>query len=74
MAKRTVYICDGDQCGAVLVHPEDGFVIVGAVKAIAIEGDPKVLISTPSSSQPDIVTETSLCRECLAKALGLVAR
>lgn len=65
MAKKTVYICDGPGCGAVLVNPEDGFVLAGVLKTTTVEGDAKVLVSSPNES------ETSMCRECWAKVLGL---
>lgn len=68
MAKRLVYICDGEGCGAVLVHPEDGFVITGTIKPIAVDGDPKPLV-TGSLIEP--TAETALCRECMAKALKM---
>jgi hypothetical protein len=64
LAKKTVYICDGPSCGAVLVNPEDGFVLAGILRTTALENDAKVLISSAD-------TETSLCRECMAKVLGL---
>jgi hypothetical protein len=63
MAKRTVYICDTPDCGAVLVHPEDGFVITGVIKTTTIDGEAKVLVGS-------IVTqEISLCAECFNKAV-----
>ena len=80
MGKKLVFICDGTRddgkggvapCGAVLVNAADGFVIAGPIKATVVDGE-RVLVSTPpsSGSQPDVAHETSLCRECMAKALG----
>lgn len=71
MAKRTVYICDTKDCGAVLVHPEDGFVTKGTITTTAIEGEPKVLVS--SNEATDDSGETAYCKECMAKRLGLPA-
>jgi vacuolar-type H+-ATPase subunit F/Vma7 len=65
MAKKTVYICDTQDCGAVLVNPQDGFVLTGSVKSTAVTEDPKILLPIPTDGQ-----ELSLCRECMAKALG----
>lgn len=71
MAKRTVYICDGKDCGAVLVHPEDGFIITGVIRPITLEGEAVPQVVALTGSQPDLVPETSLCRECMALALNL---
>lgn len=68
MAKRLVYICDGKDCGAVLIHAEHGYVLTGGVKATLLEaeGSPPYLVSPAKEGE-----ETALCRECLKKALGL---
>ena len=70
MAKKTVYICDGKDCGAVLVNPEDGFVLTGELTTTTISGEPKVLVASPAVDVGQ-GTQTSLCRECMAEALGL---
>ena len=67
MAKRTVYICDGKECGSILVNPQDGFIIAGTIAAISLS-DPKVLVTSVSDSE---ASEVSLCRDRLEKALGL---
>lgn len=65
MAKRTVYICDVEACGAVLVHPDDGYVITGVIRPTSLEpADAKDLIAASAG-------EVSLCRECMLKALHL---
>jgi hypothetical protein len=75
MARRNVYICDGADCGAVLVRPEDGFLIQGPIKTTSIDGEaktlvePKYLTGTLASEGPP--SETALCKECLLKALNL---
>lgn len=70
MAKRTVYICDGDdgKCGAVLVNADDGFIFTGNVKNAA--GTP--FITQPAKKDGDTEEpETALCTECVSKKLGL---
>lgn len=67
MAKKTVFICDGNECGAVLVNPEDGFVLSGVIRTTTITGEATQILTSGS----DVTTEISLCRECMAKALGL---
>jgi hypothetical protein len=72
MARRNVFICDGDGCGAVLIHPEDGFVFYGVVRNTDIEGPSKTLITIPDAGPlvPD-PPETVLCTNCCSKRLGL---
>jgi hypothetical protein len=74
MAKRTVYICDGKDCGAVLVNAEDGFITVGTIKTTALDGEPKVLVTSApvalEGAVPAPPGEAALCKECMAKALG----
>lgn len=67
MAKRTVYICDGEKCGSILVNPQDGFIVTGTIAAISLS-EPKVLVTSVADND---ATEVSLCRDCLEKALGL---
>lgn len=78
MAKKMVYICDGEKCGTVLVNPDDGFVISGSITNTLAAGDAKVLLAPPpraagAGSDPGLPTAEplSLCRECMATALGL---
>lgn len=71
MAKRLVYICDGKDCGAVLVHPDDGFVITGTIRPISLENQAPPQVAAPTASTPDTIPETSLCKTCMAAALGL---
>ena len=69
MARRTLFVCDGAKCGAVLVNAEDGFVLTGKVLNTAVGDNAKVLIDT-IPSEP---AEVALCRECLVEALSLHA-
>jgi len=63
--KRTVNICDIPDCGAVLIHPQDGFIMRGAVlDSNTTEGEQKVLVQAPADG------EIALCREHAAKALN----
>jgi hypothetical protein len=68
MAKKEMYICDGPACGAVLLHPEDGFIVRGQVLTGVTGVDQKILIDKTEDNP-----ETVLCRECLAERLGLPA-
>ena len=75
MARRNVFICDGADCGAVLVRPDDGFLIMGPIKNTDIDATPKMLVE-PKLLSPVVAGdppqhETALCKECLLKALGL---
>ena len=67
--KRTVFVCDQPDCGAVLIHPEDGFIIYGRISdSNTADGEQKHLVNTTNVDPP---TEIAFCRECMAKALGL---
>lgn len=64
--KKEMYICDGEggKCGAVLLHPEDGFVLQG-----------KILTGIAGANQQTVLesqegAELVLCRECLFEGLG----
>jgi hypothetical protein len=72
MSRKQVFICDGKGCGAVLVNPDDGFVILGEIHKTAMGGDAKVLVSN-NDAPSGATSETSLCRDCLIKALELHA-
>ena len=69
--KKTIYVCDGKDCGAVLVNADDGFVITGTIRPAVLESAP--LISGPPPTVSDPTPEISLCRECLALTLGIHA-
>jgi hypothetical protein len=77
VARRNVFICDGAQCGAVLVRPDDGFLILGAIKTTDIDAEPKTLVDPKAQlgSNPELGAtpgpETALCKMCMAKALSL---
>jgi hypothetical protein len=71
MARRNVFICDGADCGRVLVHPEDGFVVLGDIKTTSIDAEPKMLVQPKPAPGPDAPAETALCKWCMAKILGL---
>ena len=68
--RKEIFICDTAGCGAVLVNPEDGFVIIGEIRNTGVGGDAKVLVSN-STPAPNGLAETSLCCACICKALGL---
>lgn len=70
MAKRNVYICDGNdgKCGAVLVNADDGLIFTGNVKDAAGMS----IITQPVKKEGDAEEpETALCIECMAKKLKL---
>ena len=71
MARRSVLICDGKGCGAVLLEEHDGFLIHGTISTGLTENT-KVLIGGDEAA-PSLngATETALCEKCLLQALGL---
>jgi hypothetical protein len=71
MARRNVFICDETGCGAVLVHPEDGFVFYGVVRTTDIDGSSTTLITLPEMTSSTDPPETVLCKDCLVKRLRL---
>ncbi len=70
MARRNVFICDEQGCGAVLVHADDGFVFHGIVRNTDIENTSTTLIGLPAAPSTD-PPETVLCKDCCIKRLGL---
>ena len=70
--KRTMYICDGEggKCVAVLLHPEDGFILPPGSKILtAVAGEEQqVVISAPEES------ELALCRDCFLEQLGAASK
>jgi hypothetical protein len=62
MSKKTVFICDGPECGAVLVNPGDGVVISGKITDTNTD-KPVVLIDGEQKQ------DVAYCLECLKKAL-----
>jgi 2-methylcitrate dehydratase PrpD len=63
--KRDVYICDTEGCGAVLLEPEDGFVLRGALLDSGATGNQQVVLGSTSGDDDD----TALCRGCLLNTL-----
>lgn len=73
MARRSVLICDGKGCGAVLLEEHDGFLIHGTISTGLTES-PKTLVGNnddDAAPSPDGSPETALCEKCLLEALGL---
>ena len=66
MAKKEMYICDGDGCGTVLLHPEDGYVIQGKIFT-GVSGEAQRVFISTSDEAPELV----LCSECLTERLNL---
>jgi len=65
MARQLVLICDGKDCGTVLLEPHAGFIIKGSIEEAAIES-PKPLVVQAE--------ETVLCRECFLAVLGAATK
>lgn len=63
MSKKELYVCDNEKCGAILVHPEDGFVITGTIYT-SIVASPTILVAaTPEDPK-------SFCFDCTVQMLG----
>jgi hypothetical protein len=67
MARRSVFICDGKACGAVLLEGHDGFIIKGSISEAVVD-NPKVLVAGEEGTP---LFETALCEKCLLQMLGL---
>jgi hypothetical protein len=64
MAKKELYVCDSEECGAILVHPEDGFVISGPIYT-SIVGDQQKAIVNASLEAPLV-----FCFDCFVQKMG----
>ena len=65
MARQLVLICDGKDCGTVLLEAHMGFIIKGSIEEASIE-NPKLLVA-----QAD---ETILCRDCFLALVGAATK
>ena len=60
MAKREVYICDGQGCHAVLLKIGDGFVLRGSILSSGTGAEQTTVMASPSMD-----TEVALCKSCM---------
>lgn len=68
--KREVYVCDNEGCGAVMLNPEDGFVLKGVLLDAGTGMKEKILLGTESTvgdaPPPDGSGHgVALCRGCM---------